>query len=106
VTDLVAGPGQAWAIELDGALSCGKKPPIPLQDGVSRLEKAGIKVADSRHVSDGRMHAMACGMPSGGVNAYLIAEGDLAAARKLGFKDLSFLERKDLRPGKEKTFTH
>lgn len=87
ISELVAGPEQAWVVVPDGTLSCGKHFEPELGDAASKLEAAGVRVAESRHAHDGRMHAMACGMPTGGLKAYLIARKDLARALKSGFVD-------------------
>jgi hypothetical protein len=53
------------------------------------LKTAGIKVFSRRKGYDGREGIAICGSPTGQINIYEIASGDLSAAVSLGFKQLS-----------------
>lgn len=75
-----------WVLRPDGSQSCGMKAGQTTEEAGEELKKAGVQLLDSMKGTDGKMHAMMCGMPEGKVNAYLIPEKDLLKAESLGFK--------------------
>jgi hypothetical protein len=82
-----ASESLVWVFRSDGATSCGVAPGQPLEVGTQELLQNGVKVLSSRKGNDGKMHAMACGMPTGSLNEYQISREDLPKALKLGFQE-------------------
>ena len=80
-----------WVLRPDGSQSCGEKEGQAIEDARPELERAGVAVLDQWHGSDGLMHILVCGAPSGQVNAFQIRAGDLskAQAAPLGFREAS-----------------
>ncbi|MFL5813154.1 MAG: hypothetical protein ACJ763_06215 [Bdellovibrionia bacterium] len=76
-----------WVTRKDGATSCGTTQAQSLEEGASELQRNGVKVVSSRKGNDGKMHAQACGMPTGSLNAYQISREDLPKALVLGFQE-------------------
>lgn len=76
-----------WITRKDGATSCGTTKAQTLEEGASELQRNGVKVLGSRKGNDGKMHAQACGMPTGSLNAYEISRDDLPKALMLGFQE-------------------
>jgi hypothetical protein len=76
-----------WVSRSDGATQCGMTPVKSLEADASELQKSGVKVLSSRKGNDGKMHAMACGMPKGFLNVYEIPREDLPKALSLGFQE-------------------
>jgi hypothetical protein len=76
-----------WVTRKDGATSCGTTQAQSLEEGASELQHNGVKVLSSRKGNDGKMHAQACGMPTGSLNAYQISRDDLPKALVLGFQE-------------------
>lgn len=69
----------------DGSKQCGMAEATPIDKMQKELK--GIKVYSSENLADGLMHIQACGTPTGKANVYEIDKKDLAAAKKLGFKE-------------------
>ncbi|MCM2324671.1 MAG: hypothetical protein NDJ90_15535 [Oligoflexia bacterium] len=74
-----------WVIRSDGELSCGMKKGQPLEAAAAELERAGVKVLESRKSNDGMMRIQMCGAATGSLNAFRIARKELEAAKALGF---------------------
>ena len=79
-----------YVYKADGSLQCEQGKAITPVDMAKELE--GITVRSQSNKNDGRMHIMMCGGPTGKINIYEIAEKDLEAALKKGFRNLSELE--------------
>lgn len=75
-----------WVLRPDGSVSCGGVKAQSLDEAKAELERAGISILDQWHGSDGRLHVMVCGAPSGQVNAFLIRRADLAKATAVPLK--------------------
>jgi hypothetical protein len=76
-----------WVTRKDGATSCGTSKGQTLDEGASELQRNGVRVLGSRKGNDGKMHAQACGMPTGSLNAYQISRDDLPKALVLGYQE-------------------
>lgn len=87
VAETISTEDKVWVISSDGKKSCSVLESESLDKGKRELAAANIQVFDSRKANDGKMHAQACGMPTGSVNAYLIMKQDLPKA--LGMKKYS-----------------
>jgi hypothetical protein len=74
---------KVWVISSDGKKSCSVLEMEGLEKGMRELAAAQIQVFESKKADDGKKHAMACGMPTGSVNAYLIMKQDLPKALAL-----------------------
>ncbi len=75
-----------WIKRTDGALSCSPEKAQSLGEGAQDLEKAKIRVLESKKIQDGKMHIQMCGAPTGTENAYRIQRSDLPQAIALGFQ--------------------
>ena len=75
-----------FVYKADGSRQCGMGTIIPIETMAEELK--GIKVYSQAKKSDGFMHAMVCGGPTGQVNAYEILKSDLNKAISFGFKEL------------------
>jgi len=69
----------------DGSKQCGMAEATPIEKMQSELRD--LKVYSAQNLPDGLMHIQACGTPTGRANVYEIDRKDLAAAKKLGFKE-------------------
>lgn len=76
-----------WIYKEDGTLQCEDIKPIPLKTMADQLEKAGIRIFDSKNTPGGFYYPSACGFPKGQVNAFQINKKDLPMAQKLDFKE-------------------
>lgn len=74
-----------WVYRKDGGTACGLNKGQTLEQGAADLTKSGAHVLDSHKANDGKMHAMACGLPTGSMNAYQISRSDLPKAVSIGF---------------------
>lgn len=74
-----------WVYRKDGGTACGTNKAQTLEQGATELSGSGARVLDSHKANDGKMHAMACGLPTGSMNAYQISRADLAKALSIGF---------------------
>lgn len=86
VTKPTAGPNEkAKVYKYDGSLQCGMGKAISPEEMKKELGKIRVHSAISK--ADGLMHIQQCGTPTGQVNIFEIDKTDLAAAKKLGFKE-------------------
>ena len=72
----------------DGTLQCSQGAKIPLDQMQKELKN--ITVHSSENKNDGLMHIQVCASPTGMANVYEIDKTQLAAAKKLGFKEWIF----------------
>lgn len=68
----------------DGSLQCGMGKAISLEEMAKQLK--GITIFSSINKSDGLMHIQQCGTATGKANVYEVNAVNLAATKKLGFK--------------------
>ena len=74
-----------WVAREDGSKQCeGGATAIDVAS--SEAQSAGIKVLESKKMSDDMMHMSVCGASTGKLNAIRIPRSDLEKARKLGFQ--------------------
>ena len=78
----------------DGSLQCTGGKVTSLEAMAKEL--GDIKIYSQENKSDGMMHVMMCGTPTGRVNVYEINEADFSKVSGLGFKKFSDVE-KDLK---------
>ena len=92
-TSLEAPPSSAtvWVGRNDGAKYCVQDSGETLEQGSTQLQAAQIAVLDSKKGADGKMHAQVCGGGRGSTNNYLINRDRLAAAKALGYSEVSIL---------------
>ena len=69
----------------DGSLQCGMGKAKNVNEMQGELKS--IKVLSAEKKADGLMRIQVCGSPTGQANVYEINRTDLAAAKKLGFKE-------------------
>jgi len=88
---LAFGGGKAaepiWVSKDDGARSCEPESAQALEAGAAELEKAGVKVLESRKDKSDVPRAMVCGQPQGNRNSYKILKSDFSKAEKLGLRN-------------------
>jgi hypothetical protein len=77
-----------WVSRSDGSQLCATDSGQSLEQGSADLKRAHITVVSSQKGSDTKMHAQACGLPTGHVNAYEINKSDLAKANVLGYQQV------------------
>ena len=77
-----------FVFKLDGTNHCEPCAGLDLDSMELELQAAGIEVFSRRKGYDGREGIAICGAPTGQINIYEIASGDLSAALSLGFKQL------------------
>ncbi len=75
-----------WITRADGSKSCASDTAQSVEQGAQELKAANIQVLASKKGTDGKMHPMMCGAPTGTQNVYQIPASQLAAAIALGFK--------------------
>jgi hypothetical protein len=68
----------------DGSKQCEKKAGLTAEEMSKQL--MDIKVVSKQSKTDGMMHMMVCGSPTGKVNVYEINSADLVKAQQLGFE--------------------
>ena len=85
-----ATPPTVQVYKSRGGVQCGDAGVTP-EAMAQTLTAAGITALGSRCVHDGFMRAAVCGAGNGEVNVYEIAATDVAAAKRLGFRELSTL---------------
>jgi len=78
---------QIWVTRSDGGKSCANETAQSVEKGAEELHAAGIHVTASKKGSDGKMHPMMCGAPTGTQNVYQIPASELPTAIALGFKE-------------------
>jgi hypothetical protein len=83
VAETISTEDKVWVISSDGKKSCSVLETESVDKGMRELAAANIQVFESKKADDGKMHAQACGMPTGSVNAYLIMKQDLPKALAL-----------------------
>jgi hypothetical protein len=81
----VSSNDSVWVARGDGGQSCSPKSGQALEAGAGELQKAQVRVLESRKGDDGKMRAQMCGLPTGKLNAYRIPREDLGRAVALGF---------------------
>lgn len=70
----------------DGSLQCEAKSGVSLEKMAEEFGE--IKIFSKENKSDGKMHIMLCGSPSGKVNVYEIYEHDFEKIKNAGFRQL------------------
>jgi hypothetical protein len=77
--------GATWVSRSDGAISCESGSGRPIEEDARELERAGIRVLDSKKSNDGKMRIQVCGAATGSLNSFLVAPDSIPKAAKLGF---------------------
>lgn len=72
----------------DGSLQCGQGKAISAE--AMKKDFGAIQVFSATSKSDGLMHIMACGTPTGKANVFEIDRKNLSEALKKGFKEWTF----------------
>ena len=83
-SDKLAAGESIKVYKYDGSKQCQNEPGINLKEMEKELKS--IQIISSSKASDGLMHAMMCGSPTGTVNLFEIPKTDLNKALSAGFK--------------------
>lgn len=74
-----------WMQKPDGSKMCGFEKGVEPQKIADQLKSLGISVLRARQGSDGMMHMMVCGGPTGKTVDIEVPEAEVERVKKLGF---------------------
>jgi hypothetical protein len=92
---LACNSEKVWVAKPDGSLQCEAQSGVALSVMKDELKAAHVHIHEAERVSDGKMRAQMCGLPTGWLNSYQINAGDVEKAKSLGFELLSSLQEQE-----------
>jgi hypothetical protein len=85
-SEATASVSKVFIYKPDGSKQCSQGKGLSAEEMEKQLSGLNISYRDKR--SDGQMHILVCGHPTGMINVYEISLKDFSSAEALGFKKL------------------